>query len=266
MTRRRGEPRPAALASWAVLAASFGLSAATWIALARLAGFDGHLDAFGTRAALAWLMPVAVDGYVVVALVLWMSPVPAAVARFARANTYAAAGIGVAAQSAYHCLTVLSGTGLVWQAVLAAIVGALPPAGAALSVHMRALLIRESRPAVPSPLPPSIAEAPQVTAPTPAEPVPAELLSPEPVPAVDLDQPAKVRKPAPATAPRRAFATTQRAAAAMQSDGMTVAEIAEALGVSERQVRNALKPVPVGAGVAVGADSTSPPAAPTGER
>src|SRR6185503_118844 len=144
MTRRRGEPRLAALASWAVLAASFGLSAATWIALARLAGFDGHLDAFGTRAALAWLMPVAVDGYVVVALVLWMSPVPPKVARFARINTYAAVSVGVLAQSLYHALTIYSSTSVLWRAWMAALVGAIPPAIAGLSVHMRALIVRES--------------------------------------------------------------------------------------------------------------------------
>lgn len=138
--RRTGEPRLASVASWAVLAASFGLSAATWIALAELAGFTGHLSGFR----LAWLMPVAVDGYVVTALVLWMSPVPAKVAAFAKTNTYAAALIGVAAQSAFHCLTVYAASHELWQASLAAVVGAIPPAGAALTVHMRALIRRES--------------------------------------------------------------------------------------------------------------------------
>lgn len=77
-------------------------------------------------------MPIAVDGYVVVALVLWMSPVPGRVARFARINTYAAAGIGVLAQAAYHAFSVWSaqpaGDRGAWRAVLAAVVGALPPA------------------------------------------------------------------------------------------------------------------------------------------
>ena len=40
---RTGEPRLASIASWAVLAASFGLSATTWIELAELAGFTGTL-------------------------------------------------------------------------------------------------------------------------------------------------------------------------------------------------------------------------------
>lgn len=140
MNGRTGEPRLAAAASWAVLAASFGLSAATWVALAQMAGFTGHI----LVVPLAWLMPVAVDGYVVVALVVWMSPVPAKVARFARTNTYCAASVGVVAQSAFHALTVWSQTATAWRAALAAVVGALPPAVAALAVHMRALLRREN--------------------------------------------------------------------------------------------------------------------------
>lgn len=141
---RHAEPKLAAAASWAVLAASFGLSASTWVALAELAGFAGHVTVYGATLTLALLMPIAVDGYVVTALVLWMAPVPDRVARFARANTYAAAGVGVAAQAAYHALLVWSATGVVWRAVMAAVVGALPPGVAALAVHMRALIRRES--------------------------------------------------------------------------------------------------------------------------
>lgn len=138
-------PALAVWASWAVLAASFGLSAATWIALGDLAGFGSPVALpFGMRARLSWLMPVAVDGYVVVALVLWMSPVPARVASFARANTYTAAGCGVIAQSAFHALTTWTTTGVLWRAILAAAVGAMPPAVSAVCVHMRALLHREA--------------------------------------------------------------------------------------------------------------------------
>jgi hypothetical protein len=73
-----------------------------------------------------------------------MAPVPAKVAAFARKNTYGAAGIGIAAQSAYHLLFTLSTTDEVWRVALAAIVGALPPAVAGLAVHMRSLIRRES--------------------------------------------------------------------------------------------------------------------------
>ncbi|WP_225853243.1 hypothetical protein [Micromonospora sp. AMSO1212t] len=136
----------ASIASWAVLAASFGLSASTWIALAELAGFTARISIPGTSVslALAWLMPIAVDGYVVVALVLWMAPVPARVAAFAKKNTYGAAGIGIAAQSAYHLLQTNANTDETWRVAMAAIVGALPPAVAGLAVHMRALIRRES--------------------------------------------------------------------------------------------------------------------------
>lgn len=137
---RTRDPRLAGLLTGAVLAASFGLSAATWVDLGILAGFTGHAGAFR----LAWLMPIAIDGYVVVSLVTWMSDVPEHVARFARKNTYAAAAVGVAAQSSYHALTIWTDTGVMWRVVLAAIVGALPPAVAGLSVHMRALIRRES--------------------------------------------------------------------------------------------------------------------------
>lgn len=226
----RGEPRLSALASWLVLGASFGLSASTWVALAALAGFDHRL---------AWLMPVAVDGYVIVALVLWMSPVPARVARFARANTYAAASVGVSAQSAFHAFLIYDQTGSVWRTALAAIVGALPPAGAALSVHMRALIRREARPAQPV----------DTSVDTPADPpsVQPQVRTPaEPDTTADADEPVEPPRPAAKVPVKRPFAVTQRAAAAMQADGMEVPAIAEALGISERQVRRALRPVPVG--------------------
>ncbi|GAA1857225.1 hypothetical protein [Asanoa iriomotensis] len=202
---QHGEPRLASVASWAVLAASFGLSATTWVALAELAGFTATLSIADLVLRLAWLMPVAVDGYVVVALVLWMSPVPPRVAAFAKRNTYGAAGIGIAAQSAYHLLHTASTTDQLWRVVLAAIVGALPPAVAALAVHMRALIRREgSKPVTPAPTPSvpaapdrsTIADrpAPTPTVTTPAPPVrqapePVPTPEPTPVPATVADRP-----------------------------------------------------------------------------
>jgi hypothetical protein len=82
------------------------------------------------------------------------------VARFAKRNTYGAAGIGIVAQSAYHLLLALSTTHQAWRVVLAAIVGALPPAVAALAVHMRALIRRESSK-------PTTVQAAAATVPTP---------------------------------------------------------------------------------------------------
>lgn len=248
MSRRTGEPRLASAASWLVLAASFGLSAATWIALARLAGFDG---AALNLVPLAWLMPAAVDGYIVVALVLWLSPVPAKVARFARTNTYAAASVGVAAQSAYHCLIIWDRTGTEWRAVLAAVVGAIPPAVAALAVHMRALVRRESRQPqldrradAPMPVPPVLeppevpVELPRRTPPTvqvsaaerPAE-VPPEV--PPPTGSEHAVKNGKVRRPADET---RRFARALQAG----DPGLTNQQIADLLGVTQRRLRDVL--------------------------
>ncbi|WP_406042349.1 hypothetical protein OG799_01640 [Micromonospora sp. NBC_00898] len=214
----------ASIASWAVLAASFGLSASTWIALATLAGFTDRITVpiAGVSLALAWLMPIAVDGYVVVALVLWMAPVPARVAAFAKKNTYGAAGIGIAAQSAYHLLSTFSTGVEVWRVVLAAIVGALPPAVAGLAVHMRALIRRESGrtstatgtvPTFPAPAvtPTPTVTVPAVPAPTPGRPelpiVPAiEPAEPAPTPArPEIPTPAqladRIAAPRPAVIP-----------------------------------------------------------------
>ncbi|MFC8618832.1 hypothetical protein ACFT9M_20800 [Micromonospora purpureochromogenes] len=215
-----GEPRLASIASWAVLAASFGLSASTWIALAELAGFTARITIPGTSVslALAWLMPIAVDGYVVVALVLWMAPVPARVAAFAKKNTYGAAGIGIAAQSAYHLLQTNANTDETWRVAMAAIVGALPPAVAGLAVHMRALIRRESgrtltattgtAPASPAPAETPTLTVPAVPAPTPGRP---ELpIVPAIEPADLAPTPARPEIPTPAqvatriTAPRPA--------------------------------------------------------------
>ncbi|GIH19167.1 hypothetical protein [Rugosimonospora africana] len=133
-------------------------------------------------------MPVAVDGYVVVALVLWMSPVPATVANFAKHNTYGAAGIGILAQSAYHLLFIMSTDRAVWRVVLAAIVGALPPTFAGLAVHMRALIRREStntNNTGPSTVDETVPTAdPQPTTPAAPDPTPAPVpeVTPEPTP------------------------------------------------------------------------------------
>jgi hypothetical protein len=262
---RTGEPRLAAVASWAVLAASFALSASTWIAMAVLAGFTdtATLPVIAVTLKVAWLMPVAVDGYVVVALVLWMSPVPASVAGFAKKNTYGAAGIGILAQSAYHLLETQSETSQVWRVALAAIVGALPPAVAALAVHMRALIRRETdrttaatsgtpltatvpMPTAPAPTPPAV-PAPSITAPQPAgnpEPPTEPARLPEPVSAArtePMPTPADVAvrvTPSPTSIPLRP--TTVRPATA---------------GTSKPQPRKAAPTAPVEPLAAPAADS-----------
>jgi hypothetical protein len=104
------------------------------------------------------------------------------------------------------------------------------------------------------------AEVPPVPLP-PIDPVPALVMSPpvadelpedpEEVPAtldVAVGAMKKPRKAAVASAPRRPFVVTQKAAASMEAGGMSVPEIASALGISPRQVRTALRPVPVDGG------------------
>ncbi|MEU7875146.1 hypothetical protein [Dactylosporangium sp. NPDC049140] len=203
-TNPTGEPRLGAFASWAVLTASFILSASTWIAFATLAGFTDTLTVHGVTLRLAWLMPIVVDGYVVVALVLWTAPVPAKVAAFARKNTYFAVAVGVTVQSAYHLLTVWSLTHVVWQTVLAAIGGMFPPAVSGLAVHMRALLRRESSIDAAVRQPSDTHTSPVQVPPGPAlEPVrvPAPKPIPVPVPAI----PAAVEAWQPAAAPAPSF-------------------------------------------------------------
>jgi hypothetical protein len=211
-SRRTGEP---VVTTWAVLIASFALSATTWVAIAELAGFTQTLGPFR----FAWLMPVTVDGYVVVSLITWMAPVPEQVARFARKNTYAAATVGVIAQSAFHGFLIWTSTGgVVWRTVLAAVAGMLPPAGAALSVHMRALTRRSSAtPDVPAPAPAAVPAAALAvverfdplgldgrddTEPTP-EPAGTPDPAPEPVPAASTP---KRRPPVPDQRIMRALA------------------------------------------------------------
>lgn len=239
--RPTGEPRLSAAASWAVLAASFGLSAATWVALAELAGFTSTATIDGVTVSLSWLMPVAVDGYLVVALVLWMAPVPTRVARFARANTYAAAFVGVTAQSAYHALTTAQAhPDQLWRAGVALVVGALPPGVAALAVHMRALIVRESA----APTEPAPVVVPDTTPDIEAAPV-AAIEAPEPA-GVDDDVSAGSGVPDTRPAPDEA-ARIARALRAGDPD-MSLAQIGRLLGRDERTVRRYLnQPVKAGA-------------------
>ena len=244
------EPRLASVASWAVLVASFGLSASTWIALAELAGFSGSWTIGSVTAKLAWLMPVSVDGYLVVALVLWMSPVPAHIAAFARKNTYGSAAIGILAQSAYHSLLTWSATGVLWRAVMAALVGALPPAFAGLAVHMRALIRREGRRNQTVPvLPVAVATPAPVQVPVvPAQrPAPAAPMTPvraaPPPPAMPRRYPTSV-VPADAELPssRRPPHLTRTLAEELMSQypDMTKKDVADKLGISDRQLRNVM--------------------------
>jgi hypothetical protein len=157
------ESRLGITASWVSLLGSFVLSFATWVALGQLTGYGK----------LAFCLALCVDGYIVSALVTWMAPVSDKIATVAKVNTWIAAVIGVTAQSAYHGLTIWTQTGTAWRAVLATAVGALPPLGAAGSVHMRAMVRRNSL-QLAAPVPDDMGAGVETPHPTPAEPtVPA---------------------------------------------------------------------------------------------
>jgi hypothetical protein len=159
------ESRLGITASWVSLLGSFVLSFATWVALGQLTGYGK----------LAFCLALCVDGYIVSALVTWMAPVSDKIATVAKVNTWIAAVIGVTAQSAYHGLTIWTQTESHWRAVLATAVGALPPLGAAGSVHMRAMVRRNSL-QLAAPVPPvqDTRTGVETPHPTPAEPtVPA---------------------------------------------------------------------------------------------
>jgi hypothetical protein len=158
------ESRLGITASWVSLLGSFVLSFATWVAL-------GELTGYGT---LAFCLALCVDGYIVSALVTWMAPVSDKIATVAKVNTWIAAVIGVTAQSAYHGLTIWTQTGTAWRAVLATAVGALPPLGAAGSVHMRAMVRRNSLQLATPKVQEVMKTGVETPHPTPAEPtVPA---------------------------------------------------------------------------------------------
>lgn len=271
------EPRLASIVTWAVLVGSFGLSASTWIALAELAGFDGKWSVGDLTVKLAWLMPTVVDGYLVVALVLWMSPVPPHIAAFARKNTYGSAAIGIMAQSAYHSLLTWSATGLLWRAVMAALVGALPPLFAGLAVHMRALIIRGRNQTAPvvaevpvaqvKPAPPQVPPTRSIAVPqrvngwhaeAEQEPRESDIVAPAPAaseepaalgrtrryptsayPLVEAPKAPEAPAETPAPSVRRPRELTRKLAEDMwaKEPGLTHVEVARRLSISDRQLR-----------------------------
>jgi hypothetical protein len=253
------EPLLGSIVTWLVLIGSFGLSSSTWIALAELAGWTDQWSIGGTIVKLAWLMPTVVDGYLVAALVLWMAPVSVHIAEFAKKNTYGSAAIGIGAQAAYHALLIWSTTGVAWRAVLACIVGSLPPLFAGLAVHMRALVRRESRKST-APVLPVVAEPAPATVPVPTEvpvqkPAPATPMTLEPAPQdrprryPTSDRPAVTASPHPELpAPKRPPLTRSIGEEfARQHPDLNKQELAKLYGVTDRRWRYVMNGEPVGA-------------------
>lgn len=234
--RRLKEPWLGVATSWAVIFASFGLSAATWIELAELTHFE---------AKLTWLLPVVVDGYVVMSLVTWMFPISDSLANFAKKNTYVAAIVGVVSQSAYHCFIVWTATHTPWKGILALVVGALPPALAALAIHMRALLRREvQKGAKTAEKPAEVPVVPQ-TAPEPVKTVERVVAAPKPsVPVSDHQDDAErngKRGPVVGTEERKAAARQAWRASVTNGTPLTGAQLGERYGMGERWGRERIK-------------------------
>lgn len=243
--------------------ASFLLSAGTWLALGTLAGFG----------VLAFAMPLAVDGYVVTAITVWLADgIPASVASQAKYNLYAVGAASVIAQASYHGW--LIGTGSPGKASLAVVVGALPPLVAVLAVHLRARAVREvseaatpaatpqRRPeAAPAPLPaarpevvtPAVTASSQLataalglsaqrTAASPQSAPPRATAQFAAVASSPADPPAAVpAKVAPAPhkveksrSPSSGNGTGELDVRRMLADGLTTAQIAARLGCSPR--------------------------------
>lgn len=130
------EPKLAVRASWVSILCSFVLSADTWVKLAELAGFSPRVS---------WAMVGVVDAYVISALVLWTFTTNKELARFARKNTYCAALVGVAAQAGYHGWQAGARHAAVIVVALAIVIGAIPPAFAAVGIHMRSIGVMAAR-------------------------------------------------------------------------------------------------------------------------
>jgi hypothetical protein len=128
-------------ASWAALVGSFVLSAATWIIIGDVAGFNIVVGTYTLYFSIG--LPLVVDAYIVCALVAWVHPTSERVERFAKWNAYGSAAVGWIAQAVYHGASVWATSGTAWKALLAFVVGGLPPAAAFLGVHMRAMSRRD---------------------------------------------------------------------------------------------------------------------------
>lgn len=243
------ESEVAVISSWICIVASFVLSFITWVALGDIGGYG----------LLRFVMPLVVDSYIVCCIVTWLSPISDRVARFAFWNMYAAAGIGVVAQSAYHCASVWESGHSTWKALLALLLGAIPPAFAFAGVHIRGMSRRDRITAqtnqMPSPRTPVQSERPapsQLPSTTPIVESPASHYpriesKPSPIFQQVIHTPIESvpdtrGAPAPTAPPRSSARTTLTPytnnkldrAAKLYSDGKSPKQVAKLMDVSLR--------------------------------
>jgi len=149
--------------------------AASFSTLAGLAAFTG----WGER--LSWLLPASLDALGMTACLVWLDSAAAEKTRtYARWMTWGAAGLSIVGNGVGH----LASTGHLTQGLLLVVlVGAVPPAALATTVHL-IVLVSSSEP-VPD-----------------AAPVPAEESVPLPVPTKVVAKPSPKKPPAKRAAPK----------------------------------------------------------------
>ncbi|WP_163511205.1 hypothetical protein [Fodinicola acaciae] len=137
------------------------MSWAAWSHLAEMVGMRGALPLFSFEVPLAWLLPIAVEVFLVTAIRIWQrqpphpskngaastESAPDHVRGFARGYALAAMAASIAANAAYHALTLPAGSAgildLRWW--IAMITAALPPLMLAGIAHLRGLVTAQQR-------------------------------------------------------------------------------------------------------------------------
>lgn len=150
--------------------------AASFSTLAGLAAFTG----WGHK--LSWLLPASLDALGMTACLVWLDTAAAEKTRtYARWMTWGAAGLSIVGNGVGH----LASTGHLAQGLLLVVlVGAVPPAALATTVHLIALVSSPQPKAVPvpdaAPVPAPVTQPSQRVVPDPAKPKPAKKAAPKP--------------------------------------------------------------------------------------
>lgn len=169
---------PRRLSPWVVVlmaviaAGAFSFSADSWVKLAESAGFVATIARVSTvTVGLSWVLPVAVDAYTALTTWLYLGALPGSELRkYAGRSAFAAAGLSVIAQGAYHGLSAVGiVVGEFWPLVV--VVGAIPPVLLGSVIHLLAIYLHDARPAPVEATRPAATTRPKATRvarPTPA--------------------------------------------------------------------------------------------------
>lgn len=143
-TDKRDRDRPASAMDWVIGLAAASLSWAAWDGLARLCGHTQTLDLGLFTFHLSWLTAAMIDIYAMRAFRSWLRSGPwvsASTRTYAKWSTFAAVGVGISGNIAYHVLEVLqSQRAPLWVTVL---VSSLAPIALGAIGHLRALERRD---------------------------------------------------------------------------------------------------------------------------